>query len=67
VVASCEAAIADFETQMLRGFSRAERGRFLAMIKAAVRNLGGGFQEATSPGQGDRTPAPKRTQSRRAA
>ena len=67
VVLACEAAIADFETQMLRGFSRAERGRFLAMIKAAVRNLGGGFQEATTAGQGDRSPAQKRSQSRRAA
>lgn len=66
VVVACEAAVAEFETQMLRGFSRAERGRFLAMIKSAVRNLGGGFQEAKTPGHDERTPT-KRAQSRRAA
>jgi DNA-binding MarR family transcriptional regulator len=66
VVAACEAAVADFEAQMLKGFSRAERGRFLTMIKSAVRNLGGGFQEAKT-GQDDRTPGTKRGQSRRAA
>jgi DNA-binding MarR family transcriptional regulator len=67
VVATCEAAVTDFETQMLRGFGRAERGRFLSMIKSAVRNLGGGFQEAKTAGQDARTPATKRSQSRRAA
>ena len=28
---------------MLEGFSEADRATFLDMIKAAVRNLGGGF------------------------
>ncbi len=69
VVAACESAVADFETRMLRGFSRPERSKFLAMIKSAVRNLGGGFHDAAQPaaGQEARTPAPKRAQSRRAA
>jgi DNA-binding MarR family transcriptional regulator len=49
VVAACEAAVADFETRMLRGFNRAERARFLAMIKSAVRNLGGGFGGGAHP------------------
>jgi DNA-binding MarR family transcriptional regulator len=67
VVIACEAAVTEFEAQMLKGFSRAERGRFLAMIKSAVRNLGGGFQDAKTAGQGDRAPATKRAQSSRAA
>lgn len=46
VLAACESAVADFETRMLEGFTRAEQARFLAMIKAAVRNLGGGFRGA---------------------
>jgi DNA-binding MarR family transcriptional regulator len=67
VVVACEAAVAEFEAQMLKGFSRAERGRFLAMIKSAVRNLGGGFQDAKTAGQDERTAATKRPQSPRAA
>ncbi len=67
VVVACEAAVAEFEAKMLKGFSRAERGRFLAMIKSAVRNLGGGFQDAKANGQGERTPSTKRAQSSRAA
>ena len=70
VVAACEAAVADFETQMLRGFSRADRARFLVMIKSAVRNLGGGFHEAVRPVAGDGAPArarPRRASSKRAA
>jgi DNA-binding MarR family transcriptional regulator len=69
VLAACESAVADFETRMLRGFNRAERASFLVMIKAAVRNLGGGFHGATRPAGSD-TPAPpktRRAQSRRAA
>jgi DNA-binding MarR family transcriptional regulator len=68
VVTECEAAIGDFEARMLRGFNRTERGKFLAMIKAAVRNLGGGFQEANS-GAAEENPVPpaKRTNSPRAA
>jgi DNA-binding MarR family transcriptional regulator len=69
VVAACEAAVADFETRMLRGFTRADRVKFRVMIKGAVRNLGGGFQEATKPadGGGDRTGTTRRAQSRSAA
>jgi DNA-binding MarR family transcriptional regulator len=69
VLAACEAAVADFETRMLRGFRRSERARFLAMIKSAVRNLGGGFHHAAppEPGKQDRPPATRRAQSRRAA
>jgi DNA-binding MarR family transcriptional regulator len=69
VVAACESAVADFETRMLRGFSRVEQTRFRAMIKAAVRNLGGGFHDATRPADGDadQAPAPRRSPSRRAA
>jgi DNA-binding MarR family transcriptional regulator len=67
VVHTCEAAVADFETQMLRGFSRADRGRFLVMIKSAVRNLGGGFHDSKTAGQDERTPTTKRAQSPRAA
>jgi DNA-binding MarR family transcriptional regulator len=47
VLLACEAAVADFEARMLRGFSRAEQQKFLLMIKAAVRNLGGGFHGGT--------------------
>jgi DNA-binding MarR family transcriptional regulator len=69
VLAACEAAVAEFETRMLQGFSRTEQAKFLSMIKSAVRNLGGGFQDARPPaaGRGDRPPATKRAQSRRAA
>jgi len=61
VLAACEAAVADFETQMLRGFNRTERARFLAMIKSAVRNLGGGFQDAPRPAAGAHSSAPARS------
>jgi len=47
VLASCELAVAEFETRMLEGFSRADQARFLEMIKTAVRNLGGGFHGST--------------------
>lgn len=53
VVAACEAAIADFEERMLRGFGRAEQAQFLGMIKTAVRNLGGGFHDVPQPGPGE--------------
>jgi DNA-binding MarR family transcriptional regulator len=43
VVAACEAAIAEFETKMLKSFSKADRVTFLKMVKSAVHNLGGGF------------------------
>ena len=70
VVAACESAVADFETRMLRGFSRAERARFLVMIKSAVRNLGGGFHDSARPGRATmpaaRATARERTASARA-
>ena len=43
VLAACEGAVAEFESTMLEGFSASDRVAFLDMIKAAVRNLGGGF------------------------
>jgi DNA-binding MarR family transcriptional regulator len=70
VLAACESAVAEFETRMLRGFSRADRGRFLAMIKSAVRNLGGGFHGAAKSPADDESAGPARTRrapSRRAA
>ena len=71
VLAACESAVADFEARMLRGFNRAERARFLAMIKSAVRNLGGGFGGGAHPaGRHDDSAPParaRRAQSKRAA
>jgi DNA-binding MarR family transcriptional regulator len=52
VLAACEAAVAEFETSMLKGFSRSERTTFLTMVKSAVHNLGGGFGDAAVPGAG---------------
>jgi DNA-binding MarR family transcriptional regulator len=53
VLAACESGVAEFEARMLVGFSRAERTKFLAMIKSAVRNLRGGSadgaQRASDP------------------
>jgi len=46
VVAACEAAVADFEATMMKGFTKTERTAFLKMVKVAVQNLGGGFGEA---------------------
>ena len=43
VLAECDEAIAAFEEEMLEGFSERDRAAFLDMVKAAVRNLGGGF------------------------
>src|SRR4051812_34871298 len=42
-LAACDAAVAEFEAVMLAGFTADERASFLEMVKAAVRNLGGGF------------------------
>jgi DNA-binding MarR family transcriptional regulator len=72
VLAACEAAVDEFETRMLSGFSRADRDRFLAMIKSAVRNLGGGFQGSSRRPSGGDDPRPagvklRRVQSERAA
>jgi len=46
VLAACEAAVAEFEATMLKGFSKADRTTFLTIVKSAVHNLGGGFGEA---------------------
>jgi DNA-binding MarR family transcriptional regulator len=43
VLAACDEAVTEFEGTMLEGFSAPDRAAFLDMIKAAVRNLGGGF------------------------
>jgi DNA-binding MarR family transcriptional regulator len=43
VLATCEEAVSEFEDSMLDGFSEKDRATFLDMVKAAVRNLGGGF------------------------
>lgn len=43
VLLACEAAVADFETRMLKGFTRSDRATFLQIVKSAVHNLGGGF------------------------
>jgi DNA-binding MarR family transcriptional regulator len=48
ILAACEAGVAEFESSMLKGFSKAERASFLEMVKAAVQNLGGGFGEGAS-------------------
>jgi DNA-binding MarR family transcriptional regulator len=61
VLAACESAVTEFETRMLRGFNRTDRTRFLAMIKSAVRNLGGGFHDAARPAAGDESRASGRT------
>jgi DNA-binding MarR family transcriptional regulator len=46
VLATCEAAVADFEAAMLKGFSKSDRVTFLNVLKSAVQNLGGGFSDA---------------------
>ena len=70
VLEACESGVAEFETRMLRGFSRAERTKFLAMLKFAVRNLRGDSLDA-SQAETDHTesppPAARRTQRPRAA
>jgi DNA-binding MarR family transcriptional regulator len=43
VLAACEESVSGFEYSMLDGFSERDRAAFLDMVKAAVRNLGGGF------------------------
>ena len=45
VLAECDTAVAEFEDAMLEGFSEKDRAALLDMVKAAVRNLGGGFPE----------------------
>jgi DNA-binding MarR family transcriptional regulator len=43
VLAACDEAVSEFEDSMLEGFSEKDRSAFLDMVKAAVRNLAGGF------------------------
>lgn len=43
VLTACDEAVSEFEDAMLDGFSAADRATFRDMIKAAARNLGGGF------------------------
>jgi DNA-binding MarR family transcriptional regulator len=43
VLGACDEAVSEFEDSMLEGFSEKDRDAFLEMVKAAVRNLGGGF------------------------
>ena len=45
VLAACDETVSEFEDAMLDGFSEADRAAFRDMLKAAVRNLGGGFPE----------------------
>ena len=45
VLTACDASVCEFEDAMLDGFSEADRATFRDMIKAAARNLGGGFPE----------------------
>jgi len=45
VLTACDASVGEFEDAMLDGFSEADRATFRDMIKAAARNLGGGFPE----------------------
>lgn len=60
VLAACEAAVGEFETAMLKGFTKAERASFLDMVKAAVQNLGGGFGEGAATAEKPRA-APRAT------
>ena len=45
VLTACDTAVSEFEDAMLDGVSEADRATFRDMIKAAARNLGGGFPE----------------------
>ena len=49
VLAACEDAVSEFEDSMLEGFAERDRAVFLDMVKAAVRNLGGGFPSDETP------------------
>ena len=68
IVAACEAGVTEFETTMLKGFTRAQRSSFLDMVKVAVQNLGGGFSEgAASPEKPRLEPTPRAAAARRRA
>ncbi len=57
VLAACEAAVADFEAAMLKGFTRSDRATFLKVVKSAVHNLGGGFGDGgAATASSDRLP-----------
>jgi DNA-binding MarR family transcriptional regulator len=43
VLGECEKSVAEYEDSMLRGFTTSDRKVFAGMVKAAVRNLDGGF------------------------
>src|SRR4029079_12598939 len=58
VLAACEKAVADFETTMLKGFSKADRATFLSVVKSAVQNLGGGFGDGAGAASPERPPRP---------
>jgi DNA-binding MarR family transcriptional regulator len=62
VLAACEAAVADFEAQMLKGFTKSDRDTFLDVVKSAVHNLGGGFGDpgTRSTSSGPLHPRPRR-------
>jgi DNA-binding MarR family transcriptional regulator len=60
VLAACEAAVAEFEATMLKGFSKSDRVTFLNVVKSAVHNLGGGFGDAGGGATGSRRPSPPR-------
>ena len=56
VLAACEAAVAEFEAIMLKGFSKATRVAFLATVMSAVQNLGAGFGD-TAPSAEPQNPS----------
>ena len=64
VLAACEAAVAAFETTMLKGFSKSDRATFLNVVKSAVHNLGGGFGDAGGAATKPERPSSPRARSR---
>jgi DNA-binding MarR family transcriptional regulator len=64
VLAACEAAVADFEVTMLRGFSKSDRTTFLDIVKSAVQNLGGGFGDGGVPARSRERPSLPRARRR---
>ena len=62
VLTACETAVAEFETTMLKGFSKSDRVTFLNILKSAVQNLGGGFGDAG--GSAAERPSPARARRR---
>ena len=64
VLAACEAAVAEFEATMLKGFSKADRVTFLKVVKSAVHNLGGGFGDAGAAATNPERQSPPRARPR---